>query len=124
MVDRKEITCIACPMDCRLGVWRDEGGAVCVENYACKRGVAYGEQEFVNPMRTVTSSVLVAGGCRPLCAVKTRGVVPKGKIPEILRCVAAARAEAPVRIGQVILADIAGTGVDLVATAECGARER
>jgi len=106
-------------MGCRLRAWRDEDGAVQVKNYTCKRGIAYGKQEFENPMRTVTSSVRVLGGSRPLCSVKTRDVIPKVKIPDILEILREIRVEAPVRIGQVIVADIAGTGVDVVATVDC-----
>lgn len=120
MSEKRELTCIACPMGCRLNVWYDEAGEVRVENYGCKRGITYGKQEFTCPMRTVTSSVRVARGARPLCAVKTKDVVPKAKIGEVLEAIRTARPEAPLKIGQVVVRDIAGTGVDLVATANCG----
>ena len=121
MREKREITCIACPFGCRLSVWEDEN-AVHVENHICKRGLAYGEQEFTNPMRLVTSLVTVNGGKRPVCAVKTRTEVPKAKISEVLRVIGSVSAQAPVRIGQVIMGNIANTGVDLVATANCGRR--
>ena len=118
MPKKREIICIACPLGCRLSVWADEN-AVHVENHGCKRGVTYGEQEFSNPMRMVTSLVSVAGGKRPVCAVKTKDTVPKAKIPAVLQAIGSASAQAPVRIGQVILDNIADTGVDLIATANC-----
>ena len=117
MIAKREMTCIACPMGCRMNVWRDETGKVQVENHTCKRGVTYGVQEFENPMRTVTSLVRIQSGMRSVCAVKTKSVVPKAKIPEILEIIRTVKAVAPVAIGQVVAADIAGTGVDLVATA-------
>lgn len=120
MIEKKEMTCIACPVGCRLNVWQDAAGETRVENHGCKRGEIYGRQEFANPMRTVTSSVRVRGGARPLCAVKTKEVVPKAKIPEILSAIREALPEAPIAIGQVVIADVAGTGVDLVATADSG----
>ena len=121
MADKREITCIACPMGCRLSVFRAEDGRVVVENYSCKRGITYGEQEFTCPMRTVTSSVRVSAGKHPLCSVKTKNVIPKAKIPEVLAIIRQTTVNAPISIGQVIVPDIAGTGVDLVATSACKA---
>lgn len=115
----REITCIACPMGCRLSVGKDDSAEVTVKNYGCKRGIAYGVAEFTCPMRTVTSSVRVQGGEKPLCSVKTKDVVPKVKIPEVLEAIRTALPQAPIRIGQVIIANVAQTGVDLVATANC-----
>lgn len=120
MAETREMTCIACPMGCRILVTQDDDGKIVVEQATCKRGITYGTQEFTCPMRTVTSSVRVKGGKHPLCAVKTRDTVPKEKIPEVLAAIQAANPSAPVEIGQVIVPNIAGTGVDLVATAHCG----
>ena len=68
-------------------------------------------------MRTVTSLVAVVGGEHPLCPVKTAQAVPKDRIPEVLAILRSLRAQAPIVMGDVLLRDIAGTGVDLVATA-------
>ena len=122
MKEKREITCIACPIGCRLSVWEDED-AVHVDNNICKRGFDYGVQEFTNPMRMVTSLVVVKGGTRPVCAVKTRSEVPKAKIPEVLLAIGSVSARAPVRIGQVMIGNVADTGVDVVATANCGVEE-
>lgn len=119
MAESREMTCIACPMGCRMTVTRADDGTIAVEGATCKRGLVYGEQEFTCPMRTVTSSVRVKGGEHPLCAVKTKDTVPKVKIPEVLEAIRRAEPDAPVRIGQVIVPNIADTGVDLVATAAC-----
>lgn len=119
MQTTREITCIACPMGCRLSVWQDENGKVNVQNHSCKRGVAYGIQEFTAPMRMVTSSVYVQGGQRRLCAVKTNENLPKEKIADVLHALRDVQVQAPVYIGQVILKDVAGALVDVVATANC-----
>lgn len=117
----KEMTCIRCPLGCRLTVTRD-GENYTVTGHTCKRGEEYGIQEMSCPMRVVTSSVRVQGGLRPVCAVKTADSVPKAVIDEVLKAIAALRPEAPISIGQVLDADIAGTGVALVATAnDCAA---
>ena len=68
-------------------------------------------------MRTVTSSVRVEGGRRPVCSVKTAENVRKADIDAVLAAIRALTVKAPVAIGDVLCANISGTGVDLVATA-------
>ena len=113
-----EMICIACPLGCRLQVEERADGEICVTGNTCRRGVAYGKQEYTCPMRTVTSSVLVQGGERPLCAVKTAQPVPKAAITQVLEEIRKIRAQAPLKVGQVVVENIAQTGVALVATAE------
>lgn len=112
----KEMTCIRCPMGCRLSVAYD-GDNYTVTGNTCKRGEEYGIQELRRPMRVVTSSVRVKGGVRPVCAVKTAQPVPKSAVREILHAIAALQPEAPITIGQVLDDNIAGVGAALVATA-------
>lgn len=114
-----EMTCIVCPMGCRLTV-ETVDGKYAVRGNGCRRGADYAVQEATNPMRTLTSLVKVMGGAEPLCPVKTSAPIPKAMIGAALRAVKAARADAPVKIGDVIIKDIAGTGADLVATANRG----
>lgn len=123
MTEARQITCIACPMGCRMEVGRNDQGDIEVLHATCKRGIAYGVQEYTCPMRTVTTSVRILDGMRPVCAVKTADVVPKAKIPEILSLLRALRVPAPIAVGQVLVPDVAGTGVALVATAACPAAE-
>ena len=111
-----EMTCIRCPMGCRLTVTQD-GDNFTVTGNTCRRGEEYGIQEMRCPMRTVTSSVRVDGGRRPVCSVKTAENVKKADIPEVLAAIRGIRVKAPVAIGDIVCPDIAGTGVNLVATA-------
>ena len=116
-----ELTCIVCPMGCRMTVEK-VGDEYKVSGNTCKRGETYAIQETTCPMRTLTSLVSVKGGEGPLCPVKTANVIPKALIGEALNEVKAACAEAPVKIGDVIIKNIAGTGVDLIAAANRGRR--
>lgn len=113
---KKEMICIRCPVGCVMQVERQADGTVAVTGNACKRGVAYGEKEIAAPARTVTSTIAVWGGKAPLCAVRTETDVPKEKIIACMAEIRAARAKAPVKIGDVLLVDVAGTGVNVVAT--------
>lgn len=112
-----ELTCISCPLGCPLKVETDESGAVVnVSGNTCKRGEEYGKKEVTAPMRTVTSTVRVAGGVAPVVSVRTKTDIPKDKIFQVMEEIRKAEAKAPVEIGDVVVENIAGTGVDLIAT--------
>ncbi len=114
-----EMTCIVCPMGCRL-LLEEENGKYVVRGNGCRRGADYAVQEATNPQRTLTSLVKMDGGIEPLCPVKTASPIPKAKIGEALQALKAAHAHAPIGIGDVVIKDIAGTGIDLVSTANRG----
>ena len=79
-------------------------------------GNAYARKEATNPTRIVTSTVVVEGGVAPMVSCKTAADIPKGKIFDVTEALKDVVAKAPVAIGDVLLADVAGTGVDIVAT--------
>ena len=110
-----KMICINCPRGCELEVTQD-GDAVTVAGNACPKGEAYGKAELVNPTRMVTGLVRVAGLRKPL-SVKTKVAVPKAKIDAVLFALHQTTVQLPVRIGDVIIPNVAGTGVDVVATA-------
>ncbi len=110
-----EFICISCPIGCMLRV-SDTNGEITVEGNSCARGVVYGKQEFADPRRMVTSLIPVSGGIRPLVPVKTREPVPRKSIPEVLSAIRAARVFGPVKIGQTLIENAAGTGVPVIAT--------
>ena len=93
-----------------------DGDRVTVVGNTCPKGEAYAKAEVTNPTRMVTGLVRVAGTRKPL-PVKTRTPVPKPKIDAVLFALHQATVQLPVRIGDVIIPDVAETGVDIVATA-------
>lgn len=111
----KEMTCICCPLGCSLTV-TVESGRVTVTGNTCPRGAAYGEKELTDPTRTVTSTVRIRGGKNAVVPVKTAQDIPKDRIMDCMRALASVEVEAPVCIGDVVLRDVCGTGVDVVAT--------
>ena len=110
-----EIICVSCPVGCSLTV-RQENGDIQVTNHQCKAGIAYAREELTNPTRNIATSVRIAGGDMPMLSVKTAGPIPKGAIMAVVEAVHKVTMTAPVEIGDVVLADAAGTGVDIVAT--------
>ena len=109
-------TCICCPLGCRIEVALDENGQVSeVSGYTCKRGADYAAHEAVAPERMVTA-VLCVSGCLEPVSVKTQRPVPKAAMKDVLAAVAALRLDAPVAAGDVLIEDVCGTGVAVVAT--------
>ena len=112
---KRELTCIVCPRGCQLSVELDkEGKVLSIEGNACRRGVTYAEAECPNPQRTVTSTVKCVDGGIVSC--KTESPVPKGKVFEVMREINSARALAGVSIGDVLIENVANTGVSVIAT--------
>lgn len=115
-MEKTELTCICCPMGCALTVETEEGEVKSVAGNTCPRGDAYGRKEVTNPTRIVTSIVPVKGGEIPMVSVKTASDIPKGKIGECIGELKGISMQAPVRIGDIVAENIAGTGVNVVAT--------
>ena len=113
----KELTCINCPMGCLLTVTMDGDEIKDISGYTCPRGRTYAEKEVTNPTRVVTSTMKVVGGKKERVACKTAHDIPKDKIAAVMEAINAAEAVAPVVIGEVLIANVAGTGVDVIATA-------
>lgn len=114
----REMVCINCPLGCTLTVRKEEDGTIKVTGNTCPKGAEYGEREVTDPRRIVTSTVRIAGESGRVLSVKTKEAIPKDKIQECIQALKAASAIPPIQIGDVILQDVAGTGVDIVATKE------
>ncbi len=115
-MEERNLTCIGCPLGCCITVKLKSGSVIGVEGNTCKRGDDYARKEVTNPTRIVTTTVMVNGGSEAMVSVKTRSDIPKDKIFDCVKALKEVRVNAPVHIGDVICKDIAGTGVDIVAT--------
>jgi len=122
-MEKQELICIGCPMGCALTVTMEGKEILAVEGYTCERGRAYAEKEVTSPTRIVTSTVRVEGyGRTGVVPVKTRTDIPKGKVFDCVKALKEVTVQAPVFIGEVILENAAGTGVDVVAANSWPAR--
>ena len=118
MSKMKEVICTCCPKGCHLQV--DEANDYKVTGNACPNGIAYGKEELTHPTRIVTSTVRVAGGRLAMVSVKTASDIPKGKIFDCVKALKDVEVKAPVKIGDVIVENVAGTGVNIIATKNVG----
>ncbi len=110
-----KLICINCPKGCELDCEK-VGDEIKVAGNVCQKGEVYAKAEIVNPTRMVTGLVRVAGMRKPL-PVKTKTAIPKSKIDAVLFALHQTTVQLPVNIGDVIIQNIAETGVDIVATA-------
>ncbi len=113
---KRELTCVACPLGCSLSVEFEGNEIISVTGNTCKRGDAYARTEIINPTRSLTSSVKVNGGILPVVPVKSSIPVPKSMLFDCMKVINSVQVDAPVKIGQVIIENILGTGADIVAT--------
>lgn len=120
-ITKKNLTCIVCPRGCTLTVTLDsalENPVVSVEGQGCKRGVDYATAECTHPTRVLTTTApTVDGGVVPC---KTDRAIPRELLFEAMKAVNALSAPAVVRIGDILLSDLLGTGANIVATANRG----
>ncbi len=121
-MEKVNLICIGCPLGCPLEVEMNGAEVVAVHGHTCRNGEKYARKELTNPTRIVTSTVRVQGGTLAMVSVKTASDIPKGKIFDCVRELQAIDVLAPVAIGDVILSDVAGTGVAIVATKNVPAR--
>lgn len=115
-MEKRTLTCIGCPLGCAVIVELDNGEIIRVTGNTCKRGDDYARKEVTHPMRVVTSTVRVTGGELPVVSVKTEHDIPKEKIMDVMNSLADISVPAPVRIGDIILENVAQTGINIVAT--------
>ena len=112
----RDLTCICCPLGCSIQVTLENGEVTSVTGNTCPRGDAYARKEVTNPTRIVTSLVRVKNGALPVVSCKTASDIPKEKIFDITKALEVIDVEAPIHIGDILVKDVAGTGVDIIAS--------
>lgn len=113
----KDIICIVCPMGCQMAVSGDGGAkGYTVTGNACSRGEKYGIKELTNPTRVLTTTVKLKGSPHKRLPVRSDAPIPKGMMFECMRVLDSVEAEAPVRIGGIIVENILDTGANIIST--------
>jgi len=112
---KKEFTCIVCPVSCSLVV-EENDGVLTVRNNQCRRGMRFGENEFRNPMRMLTTTVKITGSSIKRLPVISSDELPKDRLFELVNELYKLTVKSPVRRGGIVLKNIGNTGVDIIAT--------
>jgi CxxC motif-containing protein len=113
---KREFTCILCPRGCGIAVEVEDGKIGSITGNYCPKGREYVTQEVTAPMRGLTTSILVEGGELPLASVRLNRMIPKERIFDAMAEIRRIKKRAPVKEGEVVLADILGLGADLIVT--------
>lgn len=109
----KQLVCIGCPRGCRLEI---NENTLEVKGNFCSTGAEYGKNELVSPMRTVTATVKISGGIHERLAVRTDKAVPKSKMFDVIAELNRYTAHSPVRMGDVLIKNVAGTDANIIAS--------
>ena len=116
MAKEETYICIGCPLGCEVTLTIDnKGNVVGFAGNKCKEGKKYVLEEYKNPVRTLTATVLTQGSSQPLLAVRTNKPIPKALQAQSMTVIARARVVPPVRIGDVVVSNLLNTGADVVA---------
>lgn len=107
-----EMICIVCPMGCHLSVDDDLN----VTGNTCPRGAAYAKTELTDPTRTVTTTVEIEGAIHPRLPVITDKPIKKGLMMDLIRALNDVKVQAPVQVKDVIVPNVLGTDVNVVAS--------
>ena len=114
VIDR--LTCVLCPVGCALAVLKDPAGELQVEGNQCDKGPPWALEEVLHPHRNLATSVPVQGTAARMVSVRLSAPVPRQLVFPILAEIARLRPHTPVCRGQVLIANVLGTGVDVIAT--------
>ena len=122
-MEERNYICTACPKGCKLIVRMEGDEVIKVLGHRCRKGDTYGRQEAVAPQRMLASTVKISNALHPLLPVYTKGSIPKRKISEVLEKIRAIEVTAPVKAEDVIIANVIGTGVDVIASRDMPAKK-
>lgn len=112
----RELTCIECPTGCIIRAMVEGGKVSGIEGHGCRRGRDYAISEIENPVRVLTTTVPARGLVLRMVPVRTVQPIPQARIQEAMGLIRRLRIDQPVVAGEVVLADLLGLGVDVVAT--------
>ena len=116
MAETRVMNCIMCPMGCEMTVTVENGKVIDVKGNTCPRGAKYANDEVTAPKRMLTTTVRIEGGMLPLLPVVSETVLPKEKVLDCAAFLRGVTVKAPVKTGDVIVKDILGLGVNIIAS--------
>lgn len=117
MATTTEVICIQCPVACRIALlMSDSGGIEKITGFQCKEGKEYAPQECQSPRRVLTTTIKTESSSRPVLPVRSKGTVPKGTLRDGIQFLASMKVKPPLKMGDVIISNIMGTGADIICT--------
>jgi CxxC motif-containing protein len=111
----KQITCITCPIGCRIFIDQVDNKYQFSGN-KCRMGEEFAYTELTSPIRSLTTTVRTSFPDTPVLPVRTKGEVPKGKITAIIRELSCIIITDRIGIGETVAVNILETGCDIITT--------
>ncbi|MFX0104141.1 MAG: DUF1667 domain-containing protein [Candidatus Hodarchaeota archaeon] len=118
----RDIRCIVCPTGCMVHV-ENLNGELIIEGHSCKRGEEYSREEFISPRRILTTTMRVDNGFLPLIPVRSSKPIPKDRLKETLKEIARRQIEAPIKMGDVLIENVLGLDINIIASRDLIIRE-
>lgn len=115
-IRRERLTCIICPKGCEIEVTLDGNDITAIEGNTCPRGEEYARAEVTHPVRQITSTVVIRNGLYERLPVILSGSIPKDRMMDVMEALNSASVVAPVKMGDIIIEDVCGLGVNVIAS--------
>lgn len=109
------LICVLCPKGCEISVV-DEAGTLVIQGNACPKGEGFAREEWYAPQRMLTTTVRTTSDHQPRLPVRSSGPVPKPRIDEIMLIINRVTVSLPVALGDIIIENVLGLGIDIIAT--------
>lgn len=116
-MSQKDMVCIVCPMSCKVSFDINPDGSITkVEGHSCPRGENYVRKEMTNPTRMLTSTIKIEGAFYDRLPVITSADIPKNKIFDVMKEINNTVVKAPVKLKDVLIENVCGLGVNIIAS--------
>lgn len=110
-----KIICIVCPRGCNIEIYENEQGFATIGNY-CLKGKEYAINEMISPKRSVTSTVKTSFKALPRLPVRTDRDIDRKDIFAVMKQLDKVTINYPVHGGDILVANILNSGVNIIAT--------
>ena len=114
-VETRHFTCVTCPVGCEMDVEVKDREVLSIEGNRCAKGEEFVLQELREPMRILTTTVRIRGAKWAMLPVRTDKPIPKRLFFQVVNELADLELQAPVKVSDVIIKDIADTGANVIA---------
>ncbi len=114
--DEREIICVVCPNSCRLTVWKDSEDKVQITGNQCARGLAYGENEYLHPVRMVITTMRIEDAPFPVIPVRSEEPIPKDLIFQAIKIINKNKCRSPIKVGDILIENILDTKINIIAS--------
>ncbi|MHA1521038.1 MAG: DUF1667 domain-containing protein [Promethearchaeota archaeon] len=114
--DEREIICVVCPNSCRLTVWKDSEDKVQITGNQCSRGLTYGENEYLHPVRMVITTMRIEDAPFAVIPVRSEEPIPKPLIIQAIKLINKSKCRSPVKMGDILIENILDTKINIIAS--------